>query len=279
LSQNPGTINAITVVFDGVVQTPGDDYTLSGTTLTYVTQPANGTKELIFIGNQSLPAGEPSNGTITVPKLSSSIYASQVEAEAGVENTKLMTPLRVKQSIDELTPPSGLVLLDTKTASASATLNFTSLITSTYDTYMFDLQDVVFSVANVSLLFRTSTDNGTTFNAGATDYYQSGNQNVSGSTSTIAFILNGADHVLLANVIGNAAGYGFNGTLKLFNPLGATLHKFGEFKTAYVSNPGEHASVQGSFRRAAITAVNAVRFLPSSGNITSGVIRMYGIKK
>jgi hypothetical protein len=105
LTQNPGTVNAMTVVFDGVVQTPGDDYTLSGTTLTYVTQPANGTKELIFIGNQSLPAGEPSDGAVTIPKLSSSVYASQIQAEAGSENTLLMTPLRVKQAIDALAPP------------------------------------------------------------------------------------------------------------------------------------------------------------------------------
>lgn len=100
LSQDPGTVNAIIVIFDGVVQTPTLDYTLSGTTLTYVTQPANGTKELIFIGNQSLPAGEPSDGSVDLTKLSSSVYASEAEALAGSDNTKLMTPLRVAQALD-----------------------------------------------------------------------------------------------------------------------------------------------------------------------------------
>lgn len=137
LTQNPGTINAITVVFDGVVQTPTDDYTLSGTTLTYVTQPANGTKELIFIGNQSLPAGEPSDGAVTIPKLSSSVYASQVEAEAGSENTKLMTSLRVKQAIDALAPPPevsfGTVSVGTSNGAgspAAAIRRFTTVIES-----------------------------------------------------------------------------------------------------------------------------------------------------
>lgn len=99
LTQDPGTINAVTVVFDGVVQTPTTDYTLSGTTLTYTTAPANGTKELIFIGSQSLPAGVTSDGSVTIPKLSSSVYATNAEATAGTDNTKVMTPLRVKEAI------------------------------------------------------------------------------------------------------------------------------------------------------------------------------------
>lgn len=90
LTQDPGTINSVMVIFDGVVQTPTTDYTLSGTTLTYTSAPANGTKELIFIGNQSLPAGEPSDGSVTLGKLSSSLFASLSDWASGTVD-KLLT--------------------------------------------------------------------------------------------------------------------------------------------------------------------------------------------
>lgn len=48
--------------------------------------------------------GTPADGTVTVPKLASSIYASEAEAVAGAENTKLMTALRTDQLVaDRLT--------------------------------------------------------------------------------------------------------------------------------------------------------------------------------
>ena len=47
----------------------------------------------------------PGAGTVTVASLAASIYASQAEAEAGAENTKLMTPLRVAQAITALGQP------------------------------------------------------------------------------------------------------------------------------------------------------------------------------
>jgi hypothetical protein len=44
---------------------------------------------------------------VTLVKLAAEIYASQAQAEAGVENTTLMTPLRVSQAITALSPAGG----------------------------------------------------------------------------------------------------------------------------------------------------------------------------
>jgi hypothetical protein len=44
---------------------------------------------------------------VTLDKLALSVYASKAEAEAGVENTKLMTPLRESQAIAALAPGGG----------------------------------------------------------------------------------------------------------------------------------------------------------------------------
>ena len=44
---------------------------------------------------------------ITVPDISATAFASQPEAESGVSNDKIMTPLRSKQALDELRPFSS----------------------------------------------------------------------------------------------------------------------------------------------------------------------------
>lgn len=66
---------------------------------------------------------------ITIAKLALTVYASKVEAEAGLENTKLMTPLRVAEAIAALAPGTGgisgsMVAIDPVTGT-SKTYTFT----------------------------------------------------------------------------------------------------------------------------------------------------------
>jgi hypothetical protein len=72
---------------------------------------------------------------VTLAKLAAEVYASQAEAEAGVENTKLMTPLRVAQAITALAPgvggPSGsFVAVDPATGTTKTYTIANSVITS-----------------------------------------------------------------------------------------------------------------------------------------------------
>jgi len=59
----------------------------------------DGTK---FVADASVSTVTPGAATVTVDALASSVYASQAEAEAGTENTKIVTPLRVAQAITAL---------------------------------------------------------------------------------------------------------------------------------------------------------------------------------
>lgn len=68
---------------------------------------------------EGIVAGAMPPGSVTTTQLSSSIYASQAQAEAGTENTLLMTPLRVAQAVGE---QNKFVLLKSVTTSANATL-------------------------------------------------------------------------------------------------------------------------------------------------------------
>ena len=65
----------------------------------------------------------------------------------------------------------GAVLLGTGVASASASLEFTSLITATYDSYLFVLDSIVKGTGAIErFVMQTSTDNGTTWDSTVDDY-------------------------------------------------------------------------------------------------------------
>jgi hypothetical protein len=59
---------------------------------------------------------------------------------------------------------SSLVLLETQTASSSATVSFTSNIDSTYKEYIFKFIDIHPATDNVDFTFNMSTDGGSNYN-------------------------------------------------------------------------------------------------------------------
>ncbi|HMG18857.1 MAG TPA: hypothetical protein VK573_09045, partial [Gemmatimonadales bacterium] len=71
-----------------------------------------------------------------------------------------------------------------------------------------------------------------------------------------------------------------NGSIKLYHPLGARTKAIDGRLCARYAAADAHMlqwSVAGFYRN--VTAVNAIRFLNSTGNIASGTIRMYGMAK
>src|SRR5258708_1559470 len=59
--------------------------------------------------------------------------------------------------------PNTLVLLQTQTASSSADLHFTSLITTGFSKYYVSIRDLIPATNNVILNLTVSTDNGSTY--------------------------------------------------------------------------------------------------------------------
>lgn len=173
--------------------------------------------------------------------------------------------------------PGSYAFLGSATASSSASLDFTSLITSAYDEYVFELQDVRIT-AGASLLFRTSPNNGSTYNAGASDYAWSGTTVDTTPTQT-AVGLAVDTSIIIAAATSNTVSNAICGTLKLYNPLGTTNDKNVRAETNYVdSTSSKFVTRTMGGRRLATAAINAVRFIPDGSTITSGLIRMYGIK-
>ena len=66
---------------------------------------------------------------------------------------------------------SSMVLLSTQTASASASISFTSLINSTYSKYIIEIYNLVTASDTVNLLMTASINNGSTYLAGTSYTY------------------------------------------------------------------------------------------------------------
>lgn len=175
---------------------------------------------------------------------------------------------------------AGLVLLEQHTASGSATLDFTAAISSTYDSYVIDIQGLIPATNNTDLWMRVSTDGGSTFASTtyawqrAADFFGDTTMSGAGSTSDSKFLI-------FPGLDSSISDASLDATLWLKHPGNATLGTVyhGQLTSWYQpASPRLYmATVAGKWRTA--TAVNALRFLMSSGNIASGTIRIYGIVK
>ena len=172
---------------------------------------------------------------------------------------------------------TGRVLLATKAASASATLDFTEFNNAVYQTYEFDLTFILPATDNANLLMRFSTDAGATYDAGASDYMFAVTSKAAGSTDD-SYDSPAATALGLAEGIGNAAGEkGVCGRVILFGAPDATRATIRSVLNCFEAVAGHIEVMDGVGSRLADQDTTAVRFLFSSGNITSGTIRMYGV--
>lgn len=171
------------------------------------------------------------------------------------------------------------VLLATRTASASATLDFTEFNNASYRLYEFDLDGVRPATDATTLWVRLSTNGGASYDAGASDYAGVTGAASTSDTATTYSNSGGAAQIILTfpNNVGNAAGEeGVSGRVTLIGAP-STRRTRVHSSVDYDNTAGLLVEAEGKARRNAAQDTDAVRFLFSSGNITSGTIRMYGL--
>jgi hypothetical protein len=171
----------------------------------------------------------------------------------------------------------ALVLLEQHTAAASATLDFAASISATYDEYLIEFVNVIPATNATSLYMRMSTNGGTSYDAGANYSYNSLGSNRFG-TGVTGVDSGGTQIQLTKSAIDNTATAGVCGSIRLFSPSSTALHKYVTGQLSILTGGViETQQSSGAYRSA--TAVNAFRFLFAAGNITSGIIRVYGVAK
>lgn len=168
------------------------------------------------------------------------------------------------------------VQISSSTASSSSSIDFTSL-SSTYISYWVFIQDLVPASDGTTLYLRTSTDNGTSFDSGASDYDW---EWISSDTSANTPTVDTADSeiTLTDTDIGTGTNEKLSGHVTIFNPSASNYTK-AVWDVAYMnSSSAALKTVSGGGYRVSTTAVDAIRFIMSSGNIASGTFVLYGLK-
>lgn len=174
---------------------------------------------------------------------------------------------------------AGLVLLETQTASSSASLVFTSSITSAHDAYWLEFINLIPATNGVALRMRMSTDGGATYDTSGIYSYESFAWRAAGSSAqgataqTSIFLSDAAD-------ISNSATWGVSGYVQLFNPLSASLYKRVRGALTYFNSTSSsrfNVETAGAYESA--TAVDAFEISTSSGPLASGIVRCYGWKR
>lgn len=170
------------------------------------------------------------------------------------------------------------VLLDTKTASSSATIDFTSYIDSTFKQYIVEWDGVKSSSPGNGLQMRISTDGGSTWKSGASDYAYSLHYWSSGATTnTVQSSTGVASMNCCVATIGSTTNTAGSGTVKCFNPADSARFFSIHTESTVVNSSTSVWGSRGVGNYTTAGAVNAFRFLMQSGNIVSGTFRLYGV--
>ena len=183
--------------------------------------------------------------------------------------------------------PSGvgggsLNLISTQTASSSSTIRFTSGIDSTYKEYIFKFYDIHPATDNVDFKFNMSADGGSNYNVTKTSTGFYAYNFESGSGQGLDYeasydLAQSTSFQFLAADVGNANDESCVGTLHLFDPSNTTFVKHFIFVgNRYVATPISANDYFAGYGNTT-SAVNAVQFKFSSGNIDAGTIKLYGV--
>lgn len=197
--------------------------------------------------------------------------------------TALATQQSIKAYVDNSIPSTGLVLVDSASASSTATVEFTGL-SSTYFEYYLVMSDVTSTTTTgQSLKARVSTDNGSTWKSGASDYtwinWISGEDDTSitheSDDADDSFTISGNSSATTSPASDTNETY--NATIKITSHAASNFTKI-SIDGTYYNQDGDLQHYRSSQVYKSTTAVNGFQIFWNSGNIVSGEFRLYGLR-
>jgi hypothetical protein len=218
-------------------------------------------------------------GAIT-RSIANNITTSGVFTSSAIANSSV-TGITVLPNAED-----GITFISSQTASNSASISFTTGLTSTYKAYKFVFVNIAPRTGGVNFQFNLSTDSGSNYNVTKTTtlfgaYHRENDVGTSLqydasrdlAQSTAFQVLNFAD------TLGIGGDENLSGDLTLFNPSSTTYVKHFITKTIFNSqaSPAFAVNTYVAGYGNTTSAVNAIRFNMDSGNI-DGKIYLYGIK-
>jgi hypothetical protein len=173
------------------------------------------------------------------------------------------------------------------TASSSATLSFVDgssdvVLDNTYKEYIFVCKDIHPGTNGGALSFQASTDTGSSYGVTVTTtafeaYHDEADSETAAAYSTSQDLAQSTNFKRVVAGTGSDNDQCCVGTLRLFNPSSTTFvkHFITDFQEAYHADYATHSMYAGYFNTT--SAIDAIQFKMSSGNIDAGTITLYGI--
>ena len=192
-------------------------------------------------------------------------------------------------AVGSITGLGNLVFISRSTASSSASLSITSGIDSTYKEYIFMFNNIHPSTNGANFTFNMSADSGSNYNVTKTTTLFNAYHYENGSSSNLAYITNvdlaqstAYQPLMSFGDLNNSNDGGLSGYLHLFDPSNTTFVKHFIARTILVGGAdganqyanNDHIAGYGN----TTSAIDALDFKMSSGNIDAGTIDMYGVK-
>ena len=179
----------------------------------------------------------------------------------------------------------SLVPISEQTASGSASIEFTTGIDSTYPIYKFEFINIHPANNGVNFQFNLSTDGGSNYNVTKTTTFFSAYHEEPDADNGLGYnggfdLAQSTSNANLSIESSNDNDHSLSGIFHLFNPSSTTYVKHFICRTSGVTSSGDdyEYDINTAGYGNTISAVDAIRFTFSSGNIDSGTIKLYGIK-
>ena len=195
-------------------------------------------------------------------------------------------------SISAITTPGTLatgamVLIKEQTASSSSTISFVDgtsdvVLDNTYPIYLFHFINMHPATDAVTLQFNLSVDSGSNYNVAKTTTQFRAEHDEGGSSGTIVYrtgndLAQGTGSQKLGDDLGNDNDSQQSGYLYLFNPSSTTYVKNFLSQSMEYNSANRATNCYAAGYGNTTSAVDAVQFSMSSGNIDAGDICLYGI--
>jgi len=184
----------------------------------------------------------------------------------------------------------AIALISSTTADDDAAVSFTSGFSTAYKHYIFKLYNINPATDETNFTFQTSTDGGSNYNVTLTStnfmaYHDEINSSEAVEYNAAGDESQGTVYQRIAERVSNDADASATGEVHLFNPTSTTYVKnfystVNLLHTSGDSPPRPYSMemfVSGYFNTT--SAINAIQFKFSSGNINEGTIKMLGVKQ
>jgi len=214
-------------------------------------------------------------GAIT-RSIANNITTSGVFTSSAIANSSVTGITVLPNSSDSIT------FISSQTASNSASLSFTSGLTSTYKAYKFVFSSIHPRTDDVYFQFNLSTDSGSNYNVTKTTTMFRAVHNETDTATDLSYtdfadLAQSTSYQALTTSTGSGADESGSGSLTLFNPSSTTYVKhFIAINNSYFSNDNSVVHYVAGYGNTT-SAINAIRFQMASGNF-DGTIYLYGIK-